>query len=525
MADGSIDAFDVMLGRKIQENRGKWLGIYVARAFRQGHMAVEIKGPEFFPSIESVFAEDGASPLDSLAAATMKGEICKDVFNEAFASGQLIVEGSCIALPHAHVVEVQLAKEMARLSVATPYIRVPGNQIDESLNEGQSLAVVGAMKKALCLITGGPGTGKTYTAGVFLRCLVRDTSVRPLRVAVVAPTGRAVQTLEASIRRMVDGGVGVIIEAKTIHGLVASSKSFVPYHIVIIDECSMIDSDVMLQLLQRLHSGTRVLMLGDPDQLPSIDPGQPFFEFLKVAKEEKRISHFALTECRRTTSEQLLDLANLVRTGDSYQFSEWFASKNGKDVSCVECTTQDEWHQAQKLIENEIVLPWAGELSVQESMAQLRRATLLTTGRKGPFGTESINKRSSTSRGKFSPVLCVKNSYQLGVMNGDIGVLERSGQIDHIHFHHCSVPAVLCPRIEKAHAMTIHKSQGGEFETVVIVIPPGACCDRRLIYTAITRAKQRVVLIGRRSDFVQALERRDERMSTLSQRLRAELSC
>jgi exodeoxyribonuclease V alpha subunit len=95
--------------------------------------------------------------------------------------------------------------------------------------------------------------------------------------------------------------------------------------------------------------------------------------------------------------------------------------------------------------------------------------------------------------------------------------------MDHIHFEHCVIPAILCPRLEKAFAMTIHKSQGSEFETVLALLPPGTKADRRLLYTAITRAKKKLILIGQQEALVQALHQKNERVSTLADRIKRKL--
>ena len=513
---GSIDSFDVMLGQKIQESQGTWLGIYVSKAFRQGHMAVRIEQSQLFPRIEHVFSDDGAA-LDRDMIETISTQIRSEIDSHAF--GHLIIEGETMALPHAHTTECRLAEEVVRLCSAPPFITIENIRVDERLNEGQRSAVAGALKTPFSCITGGPGTGKTFTAGAFLQSLARATPVRPLRVVVAAPTGRAVQTLEATIRNMVGDG-GVLIDAKTIHSLVLSQKRFLPYHLAIIDECSMISSSAMEQLLQRLHSGTRVVMLGDPDQLPSIDPGQPFFNLLEVACDQGPIGHYALTECRRTASPELTTLSHLVRSGDTIQFTDYLATTK-TDVQFLLCATKEDWKKAERLIDEEMVLPWKRSLSLDAAKQQLRKKTLLTPQKRGPFGTEQLNNRSSGTR--LSPVLCVKNSYQLGVMNGDIGILEQNEPMDHIHFEHCVIPAILCPRLEKAFAMTIHKSQGSEFETVLALLPPGTKADRRLLYTAITRAKKKLILIGQQEALVQALHQKNERVSTLADRIKRKL--
>ncbi len=514
---GCVDAFDLMLGKKIQQKDGCLLGVYVSRAFRQGHMAVRI-GDEVMPSVQSVFSDDGINVIDDAMAASIEKSLKRQMTE---CPGRLVSEGEVAALPRAHAVEVSLAREVARLSMAEPFVKVNRLMVGDELNAGQQAAVVGAGAAAMCLVTGGPGTGKTYTASAYLRALARASSVRPLRVAVVAPTGRAVQTLFAGIKKM--SGDEVVLEAKTIHSLVSQqSGTFLPYHVVIVDEGSMIGSELMLKLMLRLHSGTRVVMLGDADQLPSIDPGQPFFELLKAAQRGV-IRHFSLQGCQRTTSNELLELADAVRRGDGQGFEMMLGRSTG-DVTFVECMTDADWQRAEKVVERDVMAPWRGKLSLNAATALLRKAALLTSCRKGYWGTDSVNSRMGWQK-EYTPVVSTKNSYHLGVMNGDIGILERSFPQDQIHFHHCTVPTVLVPMMERAFAMTVHKSQGGEFETVVVVIPPGALLDRRLLYTAITRAKRRLVVIGQKTDVVGAVIRKEERVSTLSSRLQASALC
>jgi exodeoxyribonuclease V alpha subunit len=512
MARRGIDAFDLMLGQKIQQGNGCWLGVYISRAFRQGHMAVSIGG-SLFPAVRGVFSDDGVPVLDGEEEKAIEQRIRHERMD---LPRQLTSEGDMVALPYAHAVEVRLAKEVKRLSAALPYIQVESLGSVENLNEGQRAAVIGSKDASFCLVTGGPGTGKTHTAGVFLRALANGSKIRPLRVAVVAPTGRAVQTLFASISKNLEDEVA--LEAKTIHSLVCSaSKTYLPYHAVIIDEGSMIGSDLMLRLLQRLHTGTRVMILGDPDQLPSVDPGQPFFELLKAA-EGGVIRHFALHGSQRTTSKNLLEIASCVRRGDCEAFEGWLLGKKS-DISFIECKSSDDWKKVETIIDREVIAPWRRELSMEEAVALLRQSAFLTPCRRGYWGTESVNERAGRQKA-FTPVVCTKNSHHLGVMNGDLGVLQRGLPFDKIHFHHCTVPTVLLPRLEKAFAMTVHKSQGGEFRTVAVLIPPRALLDRRLLYTAITRAKERLVIIGQKEDVIGAVARKEDRLSALAGLLR-----
>ena len=516
-----VSPFDLMLGRSVQQDENSHahgiLGVYTAKAFRLGHMAVFWNGNAFSPTPQEIFMDDGMEALDETTAILIEQTMREEIQEERF--GSLIVEDGKIALPQAHAIEVSLARELIRLSSAPCATPTNCSFHDKTLNEGQRMAVEGALHHTLCSITGGPGTGKTYTAGRLLRALA--SSYPSLRVALAAPTGRAVQTLEASIRSVLSGSPSAIIDAKTIHSLVSDTSALLPYHMVIVDECSMIDSQMMLRLAQRLHDGTRVVFLGDPGQLPPIEPGQPFFDLLTASEKLSQIGRFSLSECQRTSSTGLLELAHLVRQGDQERMKEkLFEPRN--DVQFINCTTPDEWASAWTTIEEMSVQPWKNEMSVQEALGLQRTTVVLTPTRKGLLGSEKINHRAEGVHGKFCPVISLKNSYQLGIMNGDLGILERQSTMDYIHFHHCTVPAILCPKIERAFAITVHKSQGSEFDRVVIVLPPGTIVDRRLLYTAMTRAKQQVVIIGSQEDVLRALSRCQERVSTLSMRLQKE---
>jgi exodeoxyribonuclease V alpha subunit len=518
---GSVSAFDLMLGKSLQsahvEPTEGLLGVYAAKAFRQGHMAIRWTGTRLQPLPQEVFTAEGISILDEETAKQIDQAIRQELQAQQF--GHLVVEGEWITLPQAHAVEIALAKQLTRLSrapCATPVTQIPH---DDSLNEGQQTAVRGAIHHTLCSITGGPGTGKTYTAGRLLQALSSAVAPKSLRIALAAPTGRAVQTLEASIRSVLTSIPSITIEAKTIHSLVSGSPTLLPYHMVIVDECSMIDSQMMLKLTQRLYDGTRVVLLGDPGQLPPIDPGQPFFDLITASTTQQHISHFTLNTCQRTASTELLEVAHFVRQGDREHLATWLSSHSQGDVQFLDCTTPGEWVHAFDEIDEMVVRPWKNMISLDEAKALQRKTAVLTPTRKGLLGSDAINQRAKNYDGLFSPVISLQNSYQLGVMNGDLGVLEKHPAMDQIHFHHCTVPAVLCPRIEQAYAMTVHKSQGSEFDRVILLLPPGALIDRRLLYTAITRAKRQVIIMGAKEAFLNAVSQCEERVTTLSIRL------
>ena len=510
-ASGCVGSFDLMLGQQIQDPYGKdasLISIYAAKAFRLGHMAIRWDHSHLQPAPQEVFSDEGLSVLDDRTLSLIDQTLRQELEERKF--GRLIVEGEWLALPQAHAIEGSLADELVRLSSAPCALSAGRIPDDEPLNKDQRAAVEGAFRHTVCTIMGGPGTGKTYTAGRLLRALAL---VNPsLRVALTAPTGRAVQTLEASIRAVL---TDVAIDAKTIHSLVSGPSLFLPYHAVIIDECSMIDSQMLLALTKRLHDGTKIILLGDSGQLPPIEPGQPFFD-LATTPSLRHIGRYTLSECQRTGSSDLIEFARLVRQGDPHLVDEWI-SESRNDVQFINCSTSNEWNNAWTTIEEMAIHPWESELTIQQAQELQKKTIVLTPTRKGPLGSDEINRRARG--GGKRPVISLQNVHQLGVMNGDLGVLERHPVVDYIHFPRCTVPAIVCPKIEQAFAMTVHKSQGSEFERVILVLPPGALLDQRLFYTAVTRARRQVLIMGSKEDLLGAIGRRHDRVSTLQQRM------
>lgn len=501
---GICTSFDEMIGRAIQN---PLLGVFLSKAFRLGHTAVRFSENALIPDPQSVFSDDGLTVLDPQTVASLRSAIYEELHHRRYTS---LIEGlDWIALPVAHETDRKLAFEVQRLSSAAPAFPFSIGITDPSVNHGQKTAIEGALKNALCLITGGPGTGKTYTAGRYIATLARGTH-STLHVALLAPTGRAVQTLRGSLHRALGDTTNVHIHAQTIHGSLATKASFMPYHVVIVDESSMIDSSLMRKLLERIHSGTRVVMLGDPDQLPSIDPGQPFFDFVQTS----RIPTYTLNECHRTASNRLLNLAQAIRLGDTTALSDLLHDTSDPTIQFFNCTTPESWLIATTKIQEMVIQPWSQTLTLASAKELQRQTTLLTPTRKGPMGADTINALGRRTHHPFFPVVCTQNTHQLRIMNGDLGIHQFFPTMDQIHFQQGTIPAILCPRSEPAFAMTVHKSQGSEFQRVIIVIPQGSSIDRRLLYTAVTRAKNQIVLIGGSTDLCDAVSRCEDRIST-----------
>jgi exodeoxyribonuclease V alpha subunit len=282
-----------------------------------------------------------------------------------------------------------------------------------------------------------------------------------------------------------------------------------------VDEASMIDSDMMWRLLRRLYDGTKLVFLGDTNQLPSIDPGKPFFDM--IDSQTSRIPNFRLIECVRTDNLKLRALATEVIAGNCEGVFE-ILQEPSKEIGFIDldtCQPGDVFN----LLQREVFDPWNSVRTLIEAQHLVGTTALLCAVRKGCFGSEAMNQMGEQYASTvFRPVVSTKNNYQLDVMNSDLGTLDSSCGI--IYFPEATIPAVLCRGIEHAYAMTVHKSQGSEFDTVIFVLDQGMACDTKLLYTAITRAKKRVILIANKKAIAKALQQQYVRESVLSNMLK-----
>ena len=323
----------------------------------------------------------------------------------------------------------------------------------QGLNTEQQAAVRRAAVQSLTLISGGPGTGKTFTAAALIR-LFMASGVK--KIVVAAPTGKATANLRNAL-----GHLGEKCVIKTLHALLKSSAT-PPYlyaDLILVDEGSMVDAHLMASLFHAVRSGARLVMLGDRDQLPPVESGHFFAD---LARDPQLTVE--LTTCLRTELQEIVDLAQAVKKGEAI---------------------------------TAVPLPAVKEL-IQELMQ--RPQQLLTPLRKGPYGSDQLNQLLYLEHQKRGareiPILITVNDPYLSLYNGDVGVLKLDAQ-SATFADGRSIPQYLLPHYEYAYALSVHKSQGSEYERVLIVLPQGAeVFGREMLYTALTRAKKGVTLMA-----------------------------
>lgn len=460
------------------------------------------------------------------------------------------------------------------------------------LDPDQRRAVELGLQQPLLLVSGGPGTGKTSIVVTLLRCLVR-LGIPAERIALAAPTGRAAQRLAEALRH----GLGSLppeylangwadaalmqIQAQTLHGLLGYVPSRDTYRrhaenpveadVVVVDEISMVGVVLMSRLFQALRPQTRLILLGDRDQLPSVDAGAVLASIIPAESPPARTSQDEPPQTRAPgqvlvvlhknhRSEQLLaEASRAARDGDAQlvdrlaplKWSEW---DNAGGCRFLELTAQNpaeirrivhHWGDATFLDSGlarsvqDFSLPprphndAAALERLRDLVRLLDQARLLTLVREGPWGCVDLNRSLDRylrprldpgARGPLfagAPVLVTRNDHARQLFNGDVGLtLHGPGGELRVAFprggQFLFLPADALPPHELGFALTVHKSQGSEYDRVLVVLPPEGgrkLLTRELVYTGITRARRLAILCGTRETLGLALQRQTLRES------------
>ncbi len=466
----------------------------------------------------------------------------------------------------------------------------------------QKVAGFAATRQTFCVISGGPGTGKTTTVAKILALLLEKSSSDTLRIALTAPTGKAAARLQEAIKgareklQCPEGIRQAIPEnASTIHRLLGSIRGSpyfrhnkenpLPVDVVVVDEASMVDLALMSKLLQALPLQARVILLGDKDQLASVEAGAVLGDICETGERAFFSQDFAgelQDVCDCSLDPELLskDLTKkpkdcLIQLQRSYRFADESgigrlsqAVRNGDAEQAMAILKSGKFHDLSwharhsgsspgKALRDQIADGFRGYFQavekiriyrsgdpyamMEEIFALLENFRILCAVREGFSGVAALNalvenifeeqqllqKDRKWYVGR--PVLIGRNDYNLRLFNGDVGIFLPdlfAGADARVFFpgqegkYRAFHPLRLLEH-ETVYAMTVHKSQGSEFDKVMFLLPDrdSPVLTRELVYTAITRAKQAVSVWGSESIFQKAVSRSTRRMSGLSDAL------
>ena len=414
-----------------------------------------------------------------------------------------------------------------------------------------------ALRQRLTVLTGGPGTGKTTTVARLLALLAGQAQAAgkpPLRIALAAPTGKAAARLHEAVQAQIDELETVDRErisglrATTVHRLLGrqpkNSSRFrhdrgnrLPHDVIVVDETSMVSLTMMARLLEAVRPEARLLLVGDPDQLASIDAGAVLADLVDGLGGHDDVRIARLTTSHRF-GESIGDLAAAIRDGQPERALE-VLRVGDEHVEWLEI--EDPTAELRGvLVPHAVAMYQAAQVNaVDEALAGLTRHRLLCAHRRGPYGVQHWNRQverwltEATGEAIWSewytgrPILVTANDYGLQIYNGDAGVTVRDGAgalraVIAATGEPLSFATGRLSEIDTMHAMTIHKSQGSQADEVTVLMPPvdSRLLTRELFYTAVTRAKQKVRVVGTEAAVREAIERRAVRATGLASRLR-----
>ncbi len=330
------------------------------------------------------------------------------------------------------------------------------------LQEKQKEALCTAANYPVTILCGGPGTGKTYTAATFIH-LVKEFI--PGKLLAGAPTGKATAILREKLP--------VCCEVQTLQRFLANQDLY-DADLVLIDEASMIDARAMTRLFSSVKQGSRLILLGDPYQLPPVETGQFFADLVRSGK----IPTTELTCCLRTDLADILDQAQAVKRGEPFLYSPLPEIRPLLDLL------------------SETIFP-PKECSLEGAFHHYSKTRVLSPLRKGPYGTANLSEQLyrrhiKREHAPWIPLLIIENAPHLNLYNGDLGLLNEKEKT--VCFADGKVyPHEILPKSEKSYILSVHKSQGSEFDEVLLLIPEGSeKFGREVLYTAITRARKKI---------------------------------
>lgn len=465
-------------------------------------------------------------------------------------------DGKVIVYPaHYYYMELNTAKMLNDLDIDC---QMPEDMMEKKLRAVeekekieldplQHKAVIESIKHGLLILTGGPGTGKTTT----INTMIQFFESEGLSILLAAPTGRAAKRMtEATgyeaqtIHRLLE--VNGNPEEESTGGFLRNRENPLEADVIIIDEMSMVDLNLMHALLSAVVQGTRLILVGDVDQLPSVGPGS----VLKDIISSERFHVVTLTKIFRQAGESdIIMNAHKINAGEPVELN-----KKSRDFFFVKCD------EADTIIGGIIAL-------IQRKLPQYVQAhpneiQVMTPTRKGLLGVERMNvilqkylnpadekKTEREINGRLfregDKVMQIKNNYQLeweictrfgltvdkgmGVFNGDMGVIseineyKETVEVEYDEGRKVKYGFDMVDELELAYAITVHKSQGSEYPAVILPLLPGPklLYNRNLLYTAVTRAKKCLTIIGSDTTFQEMIRNKSEqeRYTSLAERI------
>ncbi|MEI6242183.1 MAG: exodeoxyribonuclease V subunit alpha [Chlamydiota bacterium] len=503
----------------------------------QGHLAIQIEEGNIQPRAQTLLTEEIRLEEDllqeiekrvylgftkmpesliqdgSLETSSIEKPLCRWK-NYLYLQKHFVIETQFLSLLKKHTKKIPVEEEK---TISSSFLE------KKNLSLEQKQAIYNSFSYSLSIISGGPGTGKTFTAIHLVETFIETfSSNKPLRIILTAPTGKAAFHLHEKLLQTIPCKENVTIEAMTLHSLLTireneenfSAKSLIEADLILVDEASMIDGMLFFSFLLAKKPSTFCVLLGDENQLPPVGMGS-FFRDLVFLGTDQFVSHLSIPY--RFEKKELIWAAEKIKEGKAAAI-EFLMQPSLENIVFRDFTKVEE--EIDRFIQQ-----WYKK-------GQFFEGKILSCLRKGPYGVNALNQKifSYLGEGKKErrvPILITKNAPSLDLYNGSMGELQGNweGNKFSIHteayFPHKkeTMPLFSLPSYEYGYVLSVHKAQGSEFPEVLLLIPPGSeSFGREILYTAITRAQKHVTIVGHKETMVKMLAVSNEKKSALRER-------
>jgi exodeoxyribonuclease V alpha subunit len=469
----------------------------------------------------------------------------------------VIVENGFLYLPYWWQLEqLMVAKTASLLSGGGPPLGSVSAPAVMGLDQDQRQAVQRAFEKNLSLLTGGPGTGKTNTLVALLKAALAVLS--PSEIAVAAPTGKAASRINEGL-----DAAGLTIRASTVHSLLGWNQASqspwltqasahrlnqhhralfhadqpMPYRLVLVDEASMLGLPMAMALVSACTSNTHLVLSGDKDQLSSVEPGNVFAQMVDAIGATRLATNY-----RQAKALELARWAGAVRQGQPGESTQWQAVELADQGAAFEAALINGYAPLwASLIElAKLDFKQLQTLDTGPVISNLSVFKVICAARYGQASVQAVNTlcarlffSHAQKQGINQPpelVIVRKNLPDLRLANGDIGIALKHLDTDWVLFFDATalrlVPRLAIGELDLAWSLTVHQSQGSEFNHVMFLLPPpgSALATREMVYTAMTRAKQNLQVAGTWSQWQEAVAKPSQRDGQLANKLSAQLA-
>ncbi len=551
---------------------------HLTLAAKEGHLCVHVNDQGVNPSVVQLWQNEEGYSLAAEDAHTLTHLMLAGVQHipegimttlnkqtTVIPQTPICREGNVFYLQRHWIFETLFLKYLKRHLKTPPVLALDADKIQETIHKlqqdkvllkEQAQAILEGCLNALTLVTGGPGTGKTYTAGHLIKVFWQHLSKEQresCQIVLAAPTGKAAANLQRSLSKVAGSLEGFPpIQAKTLHSLLGIRQNFtfqegvrLTADLIVVDESSMIDVRMMACLFEALKPGSRLILLGDPHQLPSVEAGSIFVDLIHL---QQTYPHFKipcipLSVCLRAELKSLVDFAQLINQGLAQEVLNSLNQCSENGVKRLHLPIDKKEAQREFLSH---VLPYFPSLikpgqKPEQLLDLFQSIRLLSPIRKGPFGVESLNQliwqkicQNVPMNGYLAiPIMVITNDYRQELFNGETGVLIRRLPLQSLGMEDYAIfpsrqeegqvrrlPALLLPKYEFAYCLSVHKSQGSEFDHVVLVLPEGSeLFGREVFYTAVTRARKSIEIYGSDVVILKTVAQQGIRLSGIEQRL------